>query len=177
MIVEIVRVGEVNADVLRDLSSRIVDVYRPLVKDCRVGEALEMPPSAYDPERKQYRASAVLEHVQNTVKAPEERRILAAAGADLYSPGLNFVFGEAQCPGNFAIISLHRLNPTFYGGDRDDELLLERATKEAVHELGHTLGLGHCSNPECVMSFSNSIMDVNRKKSNFCGACRERLVP
>jgi archaemetzincin len=175
LIVEIVPMGEINADILRDLPPLIVGIYRPLVEDCRVGKALEMPPPAHDPERKQYRADAVLEHVQNSVEAPEVSIILAIVGVDLYSPGLNFVFGKAQCPGNFAIVSLHRLDPIFYGGDHNDDLLLERATKEAVHELGHSLGLGHCSNPECVMSFSNSIMDVNGKKSDFCESCRGRL--
>jgi hypothetical protein len=28
--------------------------------------------------------------------------------------------------------------------------------KEAMHELGHTFGLGHCADPACVMWFSNN---------------------
>jgi len=83
--------GEVNADVLRDLALRILEVYQPLIEDCRVGETLEMPPSAYDPERKQYRADAVLEHVRKEIDVSEDDRILAVASDDLYTPDKNFV--------------------------------------------------------------------------------------
>lgn len=51
-----------------------------------------------------------------------------------------------------------------------------RAVKEAVHELGHTYGLGHCRNPRCVMSFSNSLRDVDRKERDFCPSCRRKLA-
>ncbi len=175
LIIQIVAVGMVQADVLRDLSSRIMRAYKSLAEDCRVVKTLKMPSSAYDPERKQHRADAVLKHVRDRTPAPEQDKILAITNEDLYAPGLNFVFGQAQCPGAVAVMSLCRLYPTFYGQKTDRELLLERAAKEAVHELGHTLGLRHCTNPECAMSFSNSIIDVDRKKRTFCETCRGRL--
>ena len=82
---------------------------------------------------------------------------------DLYAASLNFVFGEAQCPGKFALISLLRLKPEFYGERADNSLFLERAMKEAVHEVGHMLRLKHDRNPSFVMFFSNSIKDTDQK--------------
>jgi archaemetzincin len=38
--------------------------------------------------------------------------------------------------GRAALISLFRLKPEFYGEPANEELFLERAVKEAVHELG-----------------------------------------
>ncbi|MEA1905119.1 MAG: archaemetzincin family Zn-dependent metalloprotease [Candidatus Hadarchaeota archaeon] len=175
MIIQVVAVGRVQADVLRALSSSIIEAYKPLVKDCQVIKTLKIPSFAYDTERKQHRADAVLKHVHDQTPAHGQEKIFVITNEDLYAPGLNFVFGQAQCPGAVAVMSLCRLYPTFYGQKTDRELLLERATKEAVHELGHTLGLRHCTNPECVMSFSNSIIDVDRKKQTFCETCRGRL--
>jgi archaemetzincin len=77
--------------------------------------------------------------------------------------------------GNVAIISIHRLNPSFYGKPPDKQLLIERAVKEAVHEVGHMLlGLQHCDQPNCVMSFSNTIFDVDRKTKELCEKCRRK---
>ena len=94
---------------------------------------------------------------------------------DLYVPKLNFVFGQAECPGKIAVISLFRLKPEFYGQASNVKLFLERTLKEAVHELGHTLGLGHCRHSFCVMFFSNSIMDTDRKETNFCIECQKTI--
>ena len=37
-----------------------------------------------------------------------------------------------------------RLRQEFYGLEKNEQLFLQRVVKEAVHELGHTFGLGHC---------------------------------
>jgi archaemetzincin len=100
-------------------------------------------------------------------------KILGIVDHDLYVPELNFVFGEAGRKA--AVISLTRLRQSFYLLTEDQNLFHQRVLTEAVHELGHTFGLGHCGNPKCVMFFSNSLMDTDRKGSEFCPACRDKL--
>ena len=173
LIVEIVIIGEISHRLLSDLASKLVEIYSPLIESCVIGAALELPPAAYDPHRKQYRSDIILERVQHRITG--ENRILAIADVDLYVPTLNFVFGQAQYPGRVALISIHRLDPKFYDRPSSYEILLERAIKEATHELGHTFGLAHCPNPSCVMSFSNSILEVDGKSSTFCNVCRRKL--
>ena len=77
--------------------------------------------------------------------------------------------------GREAVIALPRLRQSFYGLPDDEKLFLARAVKEAVHELGHTYGLGHCPDARCVMHFSNSLRDTDFKSHRFCGACRARI--
>lgn len=113
--------------------------------------------------------------MMNFVKKPDVNIVLALTTLDLYVPYLNFVFGEAHCPGKVALISLFRLNPEFYGQSADKQLFYERAVKEAVHEVGHTLGLGHCHHSLCVMFFSNSIMDTDLKRVEFCEKCKNEV--
>jgi len=74
-----------------------------------------------------------------------------------------------------AVIALPRLRQGFYGLPGDEALFHQRAVKEATHELGHTYGLGRCRNPRCVMCFSNSLRDVDRKERDFCPSCRRKL--
>jgi len=74
-----------------------------------------------------------------------------------------------------AVISLARLRPEFYGSPPDAPLLLKRAVKEAIHELGHTHGLGHCRDPRCIMCFSNTLHDTDVKGPGFCAACGRKV--
>lgn len=108
-------------------------------------------------------------------RPPGGELTLGVTGVDLTVPGLNFVFGLADPASRGAVISLARLYPEFYGQPRDPGLFKARALKEAVHELGHLLGLGHCPDPACVMAFSNSLSDTDRKGPEFCARCREFL--
>jgi len=128
---------------------------------------------AYDPQRKQYLSSKLLASLG---KSEGDERVVGIADVDLYVPRLNFVFGEADMVSGTAIISLCRLRPEYYGLAPDEALFLERATKEIVHELGHTFGLGHCPNNKCVMHFSNSLADTDVKEAHFCNKCRPKII-
>jgi archaemetzincin len=93
------------------------------------------------------------------------------AEPDLFIPILTFVFGEAQLGGTASIISIARLRQSYYGLPEDQALYYHRAEKEALHELGHTLGLIHCPSYECVMHFSNGIEEVDLKGDRYCPSC------
>jgi archaemetzincin len=128
---------------------------------------------AYNPERKQYLSSKLLASLG---KSEGDERVVGIADVDLYVPRLNFVFGEADMVSGTAIVSLCRLRPEYYGLAMDEALFLERATKEIVHEVGHTFGLGHCPNTKCVMHFSNSLADTDLKEAHFCNKCRPKII-
>ena len=87
-------------------------------------------------------------------------------------PGLNFIFGLASK--KIVIISITRLYEEFYGYKKNNQLFNKRVLTEAVHELGHAYGLNHCKNPYCVMFFSNSLVDTDRKGHKFCDDCKKK---
>jgi archaemetzincin len=101
--------------------------------------------------------------------------ILGICNFDAYSSGLNFVFGQASLTGGVAAIYLPRLRQEFYDIAADISIFIERVLKESTHEVGHTFGLAHCPKQSCVMHFSNSIVDTDRKAKDFCNACGNKL--
>jgi len=175
MRIVVLRVGCVDLEVVRSIQAGLCEVFSETV--CEVFEQMMvMPQDAYNVVRRQFLSSSILSRIWKCVESCGVDRVLGVTDVDLYVPGLNFVFGEAECPGRAAIISLCRLRSEFYGDSLDSGLLVERSVKEAVHEVGHTLGVVHCYDPLCVMFFSNSIDDTDRKRSVFCERCRGLVV-
>lgn len=171
MQINILSVGSIDPDILEGISDYLGKMFHCRV---RVGKEIRLPEETYNPERKQYSSLKILGKVK-ALKIGESELILGVIDADIYVPELNFVFGEADSVAGVALISLARLRQEFYGLRPDRWLFRERAVKEAVHELGHACGLDHCTHPGCVMFFSNSIKDTDRKGPGFCSLCKERL--
>ncbi|HSA78916.1 MAG TPA: archaemetzincin family Zn-dependent metalloprotease, partial [Nitrospirota bacterium] len=117
----------------------------------------------------------ILETLRDITRRDRDR-VLGVADADLSVPGLNFVFGEADASAGVAVISLTRLRQEFYGLRRNTRLFHDRTVKEAIHELGHTCGLGHCPDPHCIMHFSKSLWDTDKKGPEFCTRCKNMYV-
>lgn len=120
--------------------------------------------------RNQYNSTWIL--CQILKRVPEEScKVLAVTSVDLYIPVLTYVFGEAQLDGKAAVVSSYRLNDELYGLPRNPEMLKERLIKEAIHELGHTFGLKHCYEPQCVMYTSTYAEEIDFKSMSFCKTC------
>ncbi len=171
MKVGILTIGEVDTCVTARIQENLTSILNK-TNHILIADALQIPEKAFSRTRKQYRSDVILEMVQDYSESRNDvNRVLGIVDVDLFVPRLNFVFGQAECPGKAALISLWRLRPEFYGRPSDMQTFSARATKEAVHELGHTLELRHCANPFCVMYFSNSIFETDRKQGLFCGKC------
>ena len=167
-----------NEEILDSIKNGLLKVFAG--STCSVStESLPIPRMAYNASRRQYLSTIFLQNIKEYAARNRNKRtfnrILGVTDVDLYVPGLNFIFGEAQLLGEAAIISLYRLRPEFYGETPNWNLFAERAVKEAVHEIGHTLGLRHCPNPTCVMHFSLHIGMTDRKQKEFCRICRLKV--
>ena len=149
--------GEVPGEVLDDLEATL--------KEFGTVERLSpatIPSVWFDPQRQKFEANRFLEALQHE---PFDR-VLGVTAVDLFAQEYHFVFGQARILGKPAVVSIARL------GKPGTEVLRGRLAKEAIHELGHTFGLVHCENRECVMWFSNTLEETDRKTPWFCRTCR-----
>lgn len=171
-VITLVPIGVDGEDILEVLIEELVRVF---VCQVRIVTRMEIPANSYNSRRNQYQAPLFLAALRRGLGPEKKEKILGITDKDLYVQGLNFVFGQAELPGVFAVISLARLHQSYYDLPEDRVLFLKRVTKEAVHELGHTFGLKHCPNSDCVMFFSNSLYDTDRKSDEFCHSCKTWL--
>ena len=125
---------------------------------------------AFDESRGQHQSTIFLAQLMERHISTHEK-IIAIVNVDLYIPVLTFVFGEAQFNGSVAVASTHRLAEQRYGLPANDALMRQRLHKEVVHELGHTFGLYHCRQFECVMRSSTSVEEIDGKAVHLCGHC------
>lgn len=83
------------------------------------------------------------------------------------------IFGLGYRPGTTCVVSTFRLRRNV-----DQAKCLERLEKVALHEIGHNLGLPHCTyNNECMMQAAKgTIQQVDEEKVWFCESCRKHLI-
>lgn len=79
---------------------------------------------------------------------------------ELFYPGKGAIFGCST--GESAVLSRSGMDQT-------------TLAKEAIHEVGHVLGLSHCQE-NCVMNLSKSREEVGKKSSSLCLSCSTRLL-
>jgi archaemetzincin len=156
-VIALAPVGDTPVETVSSIRTAVADAFRCEVT---IAPAIPLPASAWNPARKQHLSTTILDALARA-KEPRWERLLGIANVDLYVPQLNFVFGEGDRDRGVAVFSLARLHGS-------EELFRKRAATEAIHELGHTYGLSHCDDPHCVMWFSNTLAETDRKGTTFC---------
>jgi len=175
MFLRIVPVGDFPEGIL----NLVKDELENLNIKSRIMPKIPIPKEAYNQWRKQYNAEVVMNLLSNVSEVKfidKSIPTLLLTDFDLYYAGLNFIFGLEEPTKSCAIVSLARLKPEFYDERPSRGLLEERTIKEVMHELGHYIGLDHCQNIKCVMSFSPSVFDVDKKLKEFCDDCKVKMI-
>ena len=150
--------SQISTDEIQIIKNALVNTYKDNL-EFFIGGEIELVSQAYNLQRNQYNAEILLRYLLNNKK----REIaLWVIPMDLYTQGLNFVFGYAMYHGG-AVLSVYRLST------------VELIEKEAIHEVGHVLGLQHCRN-HCVMQFSNSLFEAKMKPSSLCESCKRKIT-
>ena len=176
------KIGQLDSSILLKLKKNLKWSFRDFTLSIKILEDdMLLEDSMYNQTRRQYDASIVIRRLKTHLKRTQYFRVLGVMDKDIYSSHLNFVFGIAVKPLRYsfkesilALISTIRLHESFYGREEDKSIFEQRVLKEALHELGHTFGLGHCNN-YCIMRFSNSLKDTDEKPPKFCDTCLKNV--
>lgn len=169
-----IRIVPVNSIESAFLDRLALCVEERFLTSVRVERSLAVTRSALNPARKQLFLSTLTSKLLRGFPDDEGIR-LAVTDFDLYKTSHRFIFGDGDEADGIAVVSLHRLRSQFYGEEGDANLLFQRTLKEAVHQLGHALGLKHCFNARCAMYYSNSVFETDNKMPHFCEVCERRL--
>jgi archaemetzincin len=144
--VHVVPVGAVPADLLAEMARALRLEY-----GAEVVTARPLPLPAADPQARR-RADQLVG--QLSARLPPDAhpgtRVLGVTAADIWAMGEEgdrSVPGAAEYNGRTALVSIFQLRRD----RRDRAQLASRLSGGAVHYLGHTFGLTHCSESRCAM--------------------------
>lgn len=157
-------------DVLAALSTHLQNVFRVKVENFKLGPDISF---AFNRRLNQYSSPKILQRLRKVPKESQDK-ILGVVDVDLYCPDYDFIFGEADASAGVATLSTYRLKQ----GTSDTKLIASRIIKEATHEIGHLFNLGHCDDPNCVMSFSTgNLWQIDAKSASICPECQAPTQP
>lgn len=141
--------------------------------DVVVAEPLPLPKAAFYPARARYRAEKLLEHL--TGLHADALRVLGVSSVDISTTKGRVIdwgiLGLANLGGHAGVVSAFRCRRSA----RDAHHAEERLGKTAVHELGHTFGLDHCSTHGCLLSDGGGTVLTSDAERDLCSDCRAKL--
>ena len=178
-IIYLQRIGDIDPGILIVLQKDLKWFFKKYgFKIVNLPDPLPLLESEYNLFKRQYDALKVKKRLIKYVKINGYNRVLGVLDVDIFSKFLNFVFGVADLSKSksfgSALISVTRLRENFYRRTENVAFFELRILKEAIHELGHTFGLEHCTNI-CVMKSSNDLEDTDQKPPKFCEECTDKL--
>lgn len=161
----LVPIGDVPEQQLHKLAASLIDYGQP----SRILAPWQPNQASYNAHRQQYRADLLLDGLRRHAEPNNRSRVLGVLNRDMYVYVLDYIKGFADLPGRAALISLARLQA-------EPARLVQRAMKLAMHELGHTRGLEHCTDAGCVMHAAECMQDMDDAGDCLCSQCQQKLL-
>ena len=170
--IAIVYHAPIDKNLKAELVKNITATYNCTVNEIEGIAAL--PAAAYYKPRNRYRANLLLEDLK---KYNGYDKVIGITNKDI-STSSNGVYdwgimGLASRPGKQCVISTFRIKTP------NQALFNDRFIKVALHELGHTMGLPHCTfSRTCFMEAAEgTVKSVDRETRFLCSNCKKLIQP
>jgi archaemetzincin len=166
--IHILQLGKIDTTIIDNISKGLNKFYN---KKIIVDKAESIDTSLLTKSRKRYSASSILKKykdLRNTTLIIIDKDISIKKG-NIDEWG---IFGLGNKPGKICVVS--PLRPRW---NSTPKLFNERMQKISIHEIGHNLGLKHCTNDShCLMSAAKgTIKQVDLEKMFFCASCKKAI--
>ncbi|MGF2413036.1 MAG: zinc-dependent metalloprotease family protein, partial [Ferruginibacter sp.] len=135
--------------------------------------ANDLPENAFYAPRQRYKADSLL-LFQKQLAKDGIRSVVGFTAKDISTSTPDWgIFGLGYCPGKACVISTCRLQKA----SATTAQLKERLIKVVLHELGHNLGLPHCTaDKECLLTDAGgTIKQVDNERKWLCSNCTQIL--
>lgn len=134
-------------------------------------EGSPLPAHAYYKPRNRYRADTLLKYLLKVCPS-NVNYILGLTHKDISCTNGEYadwgIFGYGYMPGKSCVVSDFRLK----GNIKSTTHFHERLSKIVLHELGHNLGLDHCTSKNCFMQDGEgTIKTVDAEPKKLCSKC------
>lgn len=161
--IEIIPIGDINNKVLYDVAKGIEDFYgyKCIIskKHIQLNNIKSITPDKYDADK-----------ILNEITSTTHYLVISSYDViDLISGTYEYsIWGMANCPGRAAVVSTYNLKTD------DETLFTNRVIKVCLHEIGHNIGLKHCTNNtyRCIMhEVIRGTKELDAQNAWFCEKC------
>jgi len=156
--------SDITADEAKYVFTGLKNIYSHVI----LLKAIPLPQAAFYPLRNRYRADSLINFL--SVNTAADQVTIGLTGKDISTSKDSIadwgVMGLGFCPGKACIASSFRLSKS---------QKLNQLFKVAIHELGHTQGLPHCTVKYCFMRDAEGHNPTDEEK-DFCPRCKKYLI-
>lgn len=172
-VIHILPLGNVDMGYINEIVSGVKKFYG---YKCVILHQADLTDDIMTPSKTRYDADAILEKYNS-----DEYRLIVTEkdiASENEERGIKEwgIFGLGFQPGTTCVVSTYRLKKS-NGHLISRVQLIDRLIKISLHEIGHNLGLEHCTNDsQCMMSAANgSINEVDQERMWLCKKCQSQI--